>query len=413
MGIKRIIFIISGVLLSAVITLILYWYYLLNKKSHLCDHIPAEANLIVYFNTRVIWQNVKDTGALNTGKTLLKQNPYLRNFRDLKSSGIDLLSDIALVEFANFHYFVALLNEPADFEKHIAESEPGLYRTIEKKGNLRLTTSLRDSFRLIWNDKQLVLIPKSELSKCFIGADKFMNVKSGESFSSNKSFKPAKNDTAAVWFYCRDKTLHDYRFENTAGIITLNNGIRIYAENNPDGTLSQMKDDIQFPDSINYLHADSGISIVNKLINELSVLHLGNADDGVAGIDYNRCEKTLVIGGMRKKVTRSYTYVYDDNFNKSMQVTVNVDSFQSAFLSYRYPGMQKELNIYNSHDSMMYSRIETGKYLCLLSINQDIFKTLMPIKTKFRVYASVINTGEQLHYKLELNYQNLTALLLR
>ncbi len=410
MGTKKIIFIVTGVLLTAAISLLIYRYYLLNKKSSLCDHIPAQANMIVYFNSRIIWQNVKDTGALNTGKNLLKQNPYLRNIRDLKSSGIDLLSDLALVEYANFHYFVALLNKPANFEKYISESEPGLYQTIEKKGNLSLTLSSRDSFRLIWNDKQLVLIPKSQLSKCTIRADDFMNVEPEGSFSRDKTCGLVKNDTAAVWFYCRDKTLYDYRIENTAGIISLNNGIRISAENHPDGTINQIQYEYLFPDSINYLHADSGITIVNKLIKELSVLNLGNSDDAVIGIDFDRCEKTLVLGGMHKKEIRSYTYEYDDNFNKSLIVKVNTDSFQSAVLSYRYSGMSQPLIIYNSNDSMLNPGIETGKYLCLLSVNQDIFKSLLPLKTKFRLNAAVIKTGDRLQYNFKLSFKNLADL---
>src|SRR5574343_653173 len=126
---KTFIWIISLVILLS-ITGILYVYYLFNKSSHLPEHIPANANLVVYVNTQVLIKKSlggdTDTGQLRALREALKNSPYFKGIKDPRDLGIDIFSGAAFVSAYNVMYGIMPLSDAEKFKQYFYQ-RPSVY----------------------------------------------------------------------------------------------------------------------------------------------------------------------------------------------------------------------------------------------------------------------------------------------
>jgi hypothetical protein len=158
MRLKKAIIIVLSISLLIAISLWSYRYYLLNKTSHLAECIPSDAKSVVYFNTRVFYQNFPKTGKGDI--SFLKNNPYFKNIKNPLAMGIDFTSDAAFVELENTQYVLVLISDLENFENTLSEIGPNIFTAKTKGKTYSSVLSNKDSFQLVWSDKALALIPK-------------------------------------------------------------------------------------------------------------------------------------------------------------------------------------------------------------------------------------------------------------
>lgn len=387
MGFKRILIVLLILLLLGAGVIWSYKYYLLNKTSHLLEHVPAEANTVIYLNTRALFMQMKDTDSLPLNKQFWKKSKYLQHVKSLQETGLDLLSDMALVHYQGFYYYQMLLKDSAVFETQIRNAEKGLFHDIVDRKSFKTVFSSKDSFQIMWTDKTVVFIPKTEVSKCLLRVEDFLFVKSEKSFKENPICKQVQNDTVPIWFYSKNKLLQNYSITQLKGYILYGDTLQILASEDLSAEVKPINFKIDISDSVNYLYSDSVCKPLNEYIRNLSVLYLGSESDEVVGIDFNRVLKAFVLSGTTIKERTSISYAYDDNFNSVKTEVVKKDTIQTALLQYQYMNTGSTISLSNSNDTGInnFTAFKSNNIQSYLSFNQDLFKGLIPEKMRFKV----------------------------
>jgi|GEM_PF-5057228 len=413
MGIKRVLWISASAVLLLAGAAWGYRYYLLHKPSLLKEHIPAEATAVVYVNTRVLWQQFSSDKTLNKKAALWKRSEYLKHIQGLGETGIDLGSDMALVEYQGFRYGLMLINDRSKLEQSIQNCKAGLFRAIEQEGDYHYVLSLKDSFKLIWTENTLVFLPASEIPKCNARWNKFMFVEAVQSFAQTKACLQSKNDTVPLWFYAVNQSFKGHRIPELKGCLMHHkNGLRLLAAESPEAKLEHTRYSLQVPDSLTYLYADTAIAPLNKLLSDLTVLHLGSSSDEVTSLNYSRMRKTLLLGGMEQVDVKTMRYIYDDNFNRVMQIVVKKDSIRAASFAYNYTKDTASYTIYNNTRNSALLRYKHAPDVgTRLSFDQNLFAGIIPAEVRFRADCMRLQKAAVNHWQFDLKSENWEALL--
>lgn len=406
MGFKRLLIVLLIILLLGAGAIWSYKYYLLNKTSHLLEHIPAEANTVIYLNTRALFMQMKDKDSMPLNKQFWKKSKYLQHIKSLQETGVDLLSDMALVHQHGFYYYQMLLKDSAVFETQIRNADKGLFHAIVDRKSFKSVFSSKDSFKIMWTDKTVVFIPKNEVSKCLVRVEDFLFVKSEKSFKENPICKKVQNDSVPIWFYSKNKLFQNYSLTQLKGYVLYGDTIQILASEDLSTEVKPINFKIDISDTINYLYSDTVCKPLNEYVRNLSVLHLSSESDVVAGIDFNRVLKAFVLSGTTIKERTSISYTYDDNFNSVKTIVVKKDTIQSALLQYQFMNTVSTISLSNSNNTIInnFAAFKSNNIQSYLSFNQDLFKGLIPEKMRFKVLgiSKKENNAVSIHIRLKI-----------
>lgn len=403
MRLKKAILIVLSLCVLIGIALWSYRYYLLNKTSHLADCIPAEAKTIVYFNTRVIYQNLPKTG--KGDMAWLKNNPYFKTIKNPLSTGIDFTSDAAYIELENTRYVLVLISDLENFENTIQELGPNIFSTINKGKTYSSVLSIKDSFQLVWNEKALAFVPKQYANK---DLDKIF--KTDFNFAKTKEFSLVKNDSAYFWFYTKKSRFEPIKDKTIKGIGSFKNGLEIFATENIEAVIKKDIPLIKSDSNYSVFSADRNETYINKYLKEISILLLGAADDNIMMVNFDRADKTLLIGGNKRVEKKSISYAYDENFNKTQVIKTSYDTIRLATLSYKYSDQSNTFYIRNTSDSIN-SPNTPREYSAYLNFNQAAFKGYFPTDLQFQVLYIHSNTSKHVDYYFKISSSNWKTIL--
>ena len=400
MRFKKVILIVLSTSLLIGISLFSYRYYLLNKTSHLAEYIPFEAKTVVYFNTRVFYQNFPKTGKGDI--SFLKNNPYFKNIKNPLGMGIDFTSDAAYVELENTQYVLVLISDLENFENTLHEIGPNIFSPAKKGKIFSSAVSLKDSFQLVWSDRALALIPKQYAN---IDLEKIFNTELN--FANTKEFKKVKNDSAYFWFYTKKSNFEPIKHKTIKGIGNLKNGLEIFATENIEAEIKKEIPEIKQDTDYSIFSADKDETFINKYLKEISILLLGAADDNIMTVNFNRSYKSLFIGCNKRVEQKSISYSYDDNFNVTQVIKSSYDTIRLAKLSYRYSNQNNAFEISNADERDSLNLPNTPlEYNAYLNFNQSALEEYFPSSLQYQVIYIHSKTSKNIEYYLKINSSN-------
>jgi hypothetical protein len=400
MRFKKVILIVLSTSLLIGISLFSYRYYLLNKTSHLAKFIPSEAKTVVYFNTRVFYQNFPKTGKGDI--SFLKNNRYFKNIKNPLGIGIDFTSDAAYVELENTQYVLVLISDLENFENTLQEIGPNIFSPSKKGKIFSSAVSLIDSFQLVWSDKALALIPKQYAN---IDLEKIFNTELN--FANTKEFKQVKNDSAYFWFYTKKSKFEPIKHKTIKGIGNFKNGLEIFATENIEAEVKKEIPEIKQDKDYSIFSADKDETFINKYLKEISILLLGAADDNIMTVNFNRSYKSLFIGGNKRVEQKSISYSYDNNFNVTQVIKSSYDTIRLAKLDYKYVDQINRFQISNadSNDSLNLPNTPE-EYNAYLNFNQSALEEYFPSPLQYQVIYIHSKTSKNIEYYLKINSSN-------
>jgi hypothetical protein len=400
MRLKKAIIIVLSISLLIAISLWSYRYYLLNKTSHLAECIPSDAKSVVYFNTRVFYQNFPKTGKGDF--SFLKNNPYFKNIKNPLAMGIDFTSDAAFVELENTQYVLVLISDLENFENTLSEIGPNIFTSKTKGETYSSVMSNKDSFQLVWNEKALAFIPKRYAN---IDLDKIF--KTELNFANTKTFKQVKDDSAYFWFYTKKSSFEPIKNKTLKGIGNLKNGLEIFATENIESEIKKDLPAIKSDSTYSIFSADKNESYINKYLKDLCILLLGPSDDNIMMVNFDRADKTMLIGGDKRLTQISTSYVFDENFNKTRIVKISYDTIKMATLKYKYSDQPNTLYISNTNSSDSFNvPITPVEYSAYLNFNQSALSQYFPSELQFQVQYIHSRTSKNIEYYLKINSSN-------
>jgi hypothetical protein len=405
MSLKKAIPIVLGVCLLIGLSLWSYRYYLLNKTSHLAEYIPADAQTIVYLNTRVIYQNFPKSGKGDL--KFLKKNLYFKNIKNPLTMGIDFTSDAAYVELENTRFFLVLISDLENFENTLKEIGPEVFTQALKGNAYSSVLSRKDSFQLVWNEKALAILPKQ-----FVNKDLDQIFKSELDFQNTNEFKRVKDDSAAFWFYTKNSRLELIKNKTIKGVGYFANGLEIFAS---ESINCKIKKDIstKSPDSYySIFYSDKNETFINKYLSEICILLLGAADDNIMTVNFNRANKTLLIGGNKRVEKKSISYAYDENFNKTQVIKTSYDTIRLAKLRYKYSGQNNTFQISNANAIDSFEVPNTPvEYSAYLNFNQSALEEYLPSSFQYQVTYIHSERSKNIDYYFKINSSNWKTIL--
>ena len=405
MNIKKAILITLSVCILIGVALYSYRYYLLSKTSHLAEYIPADAQTIVYLNTRVIYKIFPKSGKGDL--KFLKNNPYFKNIKNPLTIGIDFTSDAAYVELENTRFFLVLISDLENFENTLKEIGPEVFTQPLKGKAYSSVMSRNDSFQLVWNEKALAIVPKqfanNDLEKIF---------KTDLNFQNTNEFKQVKDDSAAFWFYTKNARLEPIKGKTIRGSGYFKNGIEIFASESIGNKLKKNIPIISSDSNYSIFSADKNETFINKYLSEISILLLGAADDNITTLNFNRADKTLLIGGNKRVEKKSISYAYDENFNKNQVIKSSYDTIRLATLSYKYSGQKNTFQISNANVSDSFNVPNTPvEYSAYLNFNQSALKQYFPSALQYQVLYIHSQRSNNIEYYFKINSSNWKTIL--
>ena len=405
MRFKKVILIALSLCLLIGIALWSYRYYLLNKSSHLAEYIPADAQTIVYLNTRVIYQNLHKSGKGDL--KWMENNPYFKNIKNPLTIGIDFTSDAAYVELKNTHYVIVLISDLENFENTIKEIGPEVFTKTLKAKAYSSILSIKDSFQLAWSEKALAIIPKQ-----FANKDLENIFKTDLNFQNTNEFKQVKDDCAAFWFYTKNSRLEPIKGKTIRGLGYFKNGIEIFASESIGNKLKKNIPIISSDSNYSIFSADKNETYINKYLSEISILLLGAADDNITMLNFNHADKTLLIGGNKRVEKKSISYAYDENFNKNQVIKSSYDTIRLATLSYKYSGQNNTFQISNANACDSFNVPKTPvEYSAYLNFNQSALAQYFPSALQYQVLYIHSQKSNNIEYYFKINSSNWKTIL--
>jgi hypothetical protein len=405
MSLKKAILVLLSVFLLIGLSLWSYRYYLLNKTSHLAAYIPADAQTIVYLNTRVIYQNFPKSGKGDL--KFLKNNPYFKNIKNPLTMGIDFTSDAAYVELKNTRYVLVLISDLENFENTLKEIGPKVFTQPLKAKAYSSVISRIDSFQLVWNEKALAILPKQ-----FANKDLDQIFKSALRFQNTNEFKQVKDDSAAFWFYAKNSKLEPIKGKTLKGLGYITNGLEIFASESINSKIKKDIPTISSDPNYSIFSADKNETTINKYLSEISILLLGAANDNIMMVDFNRADKTLLIGGNKRVEQKSISYAYDENFNKTQVVKISYDTIKMAKLKYKYINQNNTFQISNANAGDSFDVPNTPvEYSAYLNFNQSALKQYFPSALEYQFQYIHSNKSKNIEYYLKINSSNWKTIL--
>jgi len=405
MRIKKAVLIALAACFLIGISLWSYRYYLLNKTSHLAGHIPADAQTIVYLNTRVIYKIFPKSGKGDL--KFLKNNPYFKNIKNPLTIGIDFTSDAAYVELENIRFFLVLIGDLENFENTLKAIGPEVFTQPLRGKAYSSVMSRNDSFQLVWNEKALAILPKQ-----FANKDLEKIFKTDLNFQNTNEFRQVKDDSAAFWFYTKNSRLEPIKGKTLKGLGYFVNGLEIFASERISSKLKKNIPIISSDSNYSIFSADKNETYINKYLSEISILLLGAADDNITTLNFNRADKTLLIGGNKRVEKKSISYAYDENFNKNQVIKSSYETIRLATLSYKYSGQKNTFQISNANVCDSFNVPNTPvEYSAYLNFNQSALKQYFPSALQYQVLYIHSQRSNNIEYYFKINSSNWKTIL--
>lgn len=320
--IRILVLIIIGVIAATVWLLVK-----LNTTSPLVEFVPAESELVVYFNFKQIFlesAQKKDSVDYTWIKDKLKSfSPELSRISD---AGIDPFGDAAAFVWNQDLFFCALLKDKQQLESVLL----GTANKAEKLDNdWSYKLSSDGQIMWMWSDKLLYLSLKKTPAS-------IQNLKSltkiKHAFSKHANYLACKDDKAPIWFYARNVLFNESEY--IKGHINLKQGIQIEAASLNENISEPIKS-IAFLDTFKtVIYADSGYSKINQVL-ESGFLVFNQIDDAMTLPRFNQISKLMIFEGKKVIKYDFVNYEYDDNFEKVAVKSFKTDTVNSSRLIYR------------------------------------------------------------------------------
>src|SRR5574343_1290639 len=415
---KTFIWIISLMILFS-ITGILYVYYLFNKSSHLPEHIPANASLVVYVNTQILIKKSlgsdTDTGQLRALREALKNSPYFKGITDPRDIGIDIFSGAALVDAYNVLYGIIPLSDAKKFKQYF-EKRSSVFsdqQTTYNADNELLFTQYRTApgdIGIAFNETYAIIFQdKKQLSDLSIQT--LVNVSEQERFKHSRHYNLAHNDSAGIWMYADKHWVAAER--DIKGLLHFRNKtITITASDlNAQGRFPYEQKAPAVPANTFYTAVSGTIdNPLNRHISRLGFLcGLGADDDNFERFDFKRHRNLLYMDGPKTVSSKHIHYEYDDNFNKREVIQMEMDTIESCAMLYEGPRKGYFSN-FNEVDTNLMKQFDSsiGTYV---TMDESILKYIAPVKAKFRLRDWQRNIQSIGYYYFELHIKDLPTSL--
>jgi hypothetical protein len=369
---------------------ILYYFYQLNKNSKLYEYIPADADVVIFINTQNLIKKQlfekKDTGLFNTFKTKLEEMPYFKDVKSTDELGIDVFSGMAMVESKNIKYCLLKLKDDDQFTAYL-DKKKALFKAVKTDKGTHLYITHDKLFYVGYNSDFLAVMVNDERLK---ETDFFnlLTVKINKSFAVSPNFTSSKNDSAFAWFYDNKKILSPTKVNK--GYVILNKGFTVFA--------SDLAADMsKFPTHTDTLYKHSSYVFVgnNKPFQPIlykqigkfsSFFDLARYDDSYANFDFESSKYLMVFDGPAITDKVSMRYEFDENFNKHLVTTTTKDTIESCIMYYT----DKVRDGFFTNHPKYYSntfRWPDPSYDLIISIDEKVFKDIVPMPVKFRLNA--------------------------
>ncbi len=415
---KPVIYIISIVAILSALG-ILYVWYLFNKTSHLPEHIPANASLVVYINTQTLIKKSlgsdADTGQLRAIREALKNSPYFKGIKDPRDLGIDIFSGAAFVNAYNVMYGIIPLSDAKKFKQYF-HHRPSVFNGPQTNYNaenvLQFTQykSTTGNISIAFNEQYAIIFQNKEvLSDLLIQT--LLNVPEKESFKHSDHYTLAHNDSAGIWLYA-DKKWVAAKSDIKGQVLFRNKTLTITASDlAANSKFPHYQRDLSVPTNTFYTAVSGDIdNPLNAYISRLGFLcGLGADDDNFERFDFKHHKNLLYMDGPRTVSTKHVHYEYDDNFNKREVIQMEMDTIESCAMLYEGPRKGYFSN-FNEVDTNLMKQFDNsiGTYV---TMDESILKYIAPVKAKFRLRAWQRNIQSIGYYYFELHIKDLPTSL--
>lgn len=361
-----------------------YYYRKLTGPSHLPEHIPANAEAVLYINSKVAYKRFLAGEDTVVKFSKLRSNPYLASIENIRKTGIDLISDAAYVRYKGIGYAIMLLDNARQFQSTLGDMPEGLFGKTQQVQGFKKVVSLRDSFIIAWKRDKCVFIPKTkkQVSDAFIS--EILSVKEDQSFGMDNNYALVKKDDALIWFFSRRTDLHIATPSALKGYMNFDSSVNVFASNHIEGPYQpQAFSNYDVP--LNFIHSDTGNSFVNKTLKAISLIYLTDYTRNLDSLPYNAYNKTFRMLGKTVVSNEMISYEYDDDFNKKKVVTVKTDTINSALMQFR--ALNRESRYFsNSHsNALVFSPQLPANTKLFARFNQELLNTLYPVAFKYEV----------------------------
>ena len=401
------------------ITGILYVYYLFNKSSHLPEHIPANANLVVYVNTQVLIKKSlggdTDTGQLRALREALKNSPYFKGIKDPRDLGIDIFSGAAFVSAYNVMYGIMPLSDAEKFKQYF-DQRPSVYSgqktfyNADKVLQFTQYKSITGNISIAFNEQYAIIFQdKKNLSDLIIKT--LLNVPEKESFKHSNHYTLAHNDSAGIWLYADKKWVAAK--SDIKGLVQFRNKTLTITASDlaANGKFPHYQRDLSVPSNSFYTSVSGALeNPLNAYISRLGFLcGLGADDDNFERFDFKNHRNLLYMDGPKTVSSKHIHYEYDDNFNKREVIQMEMDTIESCAMLFEGPRKGYFSNL-NEVDTNLMKPFDSsiGTYV---TMDESILKYIAPVKAKFRLRAWQRNIQSIGYYYFELHIKDLPTSL--
>jgi hypothetical protein len=222
MSVRKILTISIVIALIIAASVLSYRYYLLNKTSSILEHVPKSVNSLVYLNTRNLWQKLQTLDSKDRKRPSFKRFTYTQHIKDIRETGIDIISDFVAFEYKSSKCFMSMLKDASSFETSITTAKKGLFSPIVDENTYKVCVGLQDSFVLAWNQDVCVLIPNFNPQKSLTLIEEIINTNKESSFTQNDFFSDLSFNDEIIWFYTNSAPIKDYKHLTLKGWLRLN-----------------------------------------------------------------------------------------------------------------------------------------------------------------------------------------------
>lgn len=411
---KTFLWIISIAILFS-ITGILYVYYLFHKTSHLPEHIPANASLVVYFNTQVLIKKSlggdTDTSQMRILREALQNSPYFKGVKDPRDLGIDVFSGAALVNIDKLMYVLLPLKDAKKLTDYFAQRQ-SVYPNLNKNYNgdevlqYQMYSTAGNEVSIAFNDKYAVIFQnKNKVSDLVIQS--ILNVEEKQSFKNSKHYELAHNDSAGIWFYA-DKYWVAAKTDIKGLLQFKNKRLTITASDiTSSAAFPHDQKEIIAPANTFYTSISGETdNPLNNYIRRLGFLcGLGADDDNFELFDFKNHRNLLYMIGPKAVSTKHVHYEYDDNFNKREVISLETDTIEACAMLFegRRKGCFKN---FDEVDTSLMQQFDSS-IGTFVTMDESILKYIAPVKARFKLKAWQRNIQSVGYYYFELHIKDI------
>lgn len=298
------------------------WYYFkFQEKNKILEYVPKEADIVVYFNFKKLFLKgleKSDKDRFKILKTKLEKINYLPKFDELKSAGLDPFGDAVFFLKGKTPYLAFLLEDVEKFENLILKRYGEFYSPNENSENWKDYRSRDNKINFLWNDKIVYLrFPNEQAQQAF------KLIASENSFGKTADCKLSENLDSPIWFYSK---INPFGNDGAVkGTIAFENSLDLHIRGLNDTSVSILEiPTLNNPYEALFL-SDSSHSKINGFIEAIFTTYSLNDSKADPIFLKKHADKNLLLyDGHQSQVTEYEKYVYNDNFEKVLQITRSV-----------------------------------------------------------------------------------------